>query len=198
MNERELIAKAKDGDDTAFEQLVRSYEKKVYATAYRYMGSEQDALDVSQDVFIRVFRFIKSFNEESSFSTWIYRITVNVCKDYIKKRQQRSELPLEVVMGEDEDDIFVNEISDSTYDPAEVFERAELSREIRKGIEELPDNYREIIIMRDLSDLSYEEIADALSIEIGTVKSRLARAREKLRKKLLQNGNKLPISRSKS
>lgn len=191
MNEKELVEKAKKGDQFAFEQLVIAYERKVYATAYRFMGNESDAMDMSQEVFIRVFRFLDKFNEESSFSTWLYRISVNVCKDGLKKRSGRNELPLEI--PDDEDGTYVNEVKDCRYDPVEVFEQIELKREIRDGIESLPCNYKEIIIMRDICGLTYEEISESLSLEIGTVKSRISRAREKLRKYLLQNGNK-PVS----
>lgn len=194
MDERELVHKAREGDKTAFEQLVTIYERKVYATAYRYMGNEADALDASQDVFVRVFRFLNTFNEDSAFSTWIYRITINVCKDSLKRRSSRGELPLE--MTDDDGDTYVNEISDSRFDPVTVYEKAELSRDIRQGIETLPPNYKEIIIMRDVCGMTYEDISESLKIEIGTVKSRIARARERLRKKLLQNGNKPASFRS--
>ena len=194
MKDKELVKKAKSGDREAFEQLVTEYEKKVYATAYRFMGSEADAMDMSQEVFIRVFRFLDKFNEESSFSTWLYRITVNVCKDGIKKRSGRSELPLEI--PDEDNDTYVNEISDTRYDPSELYEMTELKREIKQGIDTLPQNYREIIMMRDICGLTYEEISRSLELEIGTVKSRISRARERLRKYLLQNGNKPTAFRS--
>ena len=194
MKDKELVKKAKSGDREAFEQLVTEYEKKVYATAYRFMGSEADAMDMSQEVFIRVFRFLNKFNEESSFSTWLYRITVNVCKDGIKKRSGRSELPLEI--PDEDNDTYVNEISDTRYDPSELYEMTELKREIKQGIDTLPQNYREIIIMRDICGLTYEEISRSLELEIGTVKSRISRARERLRKYLLQNANKPTAFRS--
>lgn len=194
MNERALVERAQKGDSAAFEKLVTLYERKVYATAYRYTGNEHDAMDVSQDVFIRVFRFLNTFNLESSFSTWVYRITVNVCKDYIRKRTARGELPLELT---DEDGEYTVEISDTTYDPVEIYEQSELRQEIQEAIDDLPPSYKEIIVLRDLGGLSYEEIAQELRIEIGTVKSRLSRAREKLRKFLLQSGNKPFSFRSK-
>lgn len=194
MNERALVERARKGDSAAFEKLVTLYERKVYATAYRYTGNEHDAMDVSQDVFIRIFRFLNTFNLESSFSTWVYRITVNVCKDYIRKRTARGELPLELT---DEDGEYTVEISDTTYDPVEIYEQSELRQEIRAAIDDLPPSYKEIIVLRDLGGLSYEEIAQELQIEIGTVKSRLSRAREKLRKFLLQSGNKPFSFRSK-
>ena len=191
MNDRELVERARAGDHDAFEQLVQQYERKVYITAHRLMGIDADAMDASQEVFIRVYRFLDTFNAESSFSTWLYRITINVCKDMLRRRAVRAELPLE--LEDEENGTFVNEISDSTYDPVEIYERAELRQVIRTGIDALPETYKQIILLRDIAGLSYEEIADTLQIEIGTVKSRLSRARERLRNYLLQNGNK-PIS----
>ena len=195
MNERALVELARAGDEAAFEKLVTLYERKVYATAFRYTANEHDAMDISQEVFIRVFRFIHTFNLESSFSTWIYRITVNVCKDHIRKRASRAELPLELT--DEESGEYTVEISDSTYDPVELYEQAELRQEIRRAIDDLPDNYKEIVLLRDIGGLSYDEIAQTLDIEVGTVKSRLSRARENLRKKLLQSGNIFGISPSK-
>ena len=195
MNERLLVERAREGDSAAFEKLVLLYERKVYATAFRYTGNEHDAMDVSQEVFIRVFRFLNTFNLESSFSTWIYRITVNACKDFIRKRTARGELPLEIADEESGD--YTVEISDSTYDPVELYEQAELRQEIQQAIDSLPPSYKEIVVLRDLGGLSYGEISQELSIEIGTVKSRLSRAREKLRNFLLQNGNKPFSFRSK-
>ena len=195
MNERVLVELARAGDEAAFEKLVTLYERKVYATAFRYTANEYDAMDISQEVFIRVFRFIHTFNLESSFSTWIYRITVNVCKDHIRKRASRAELPLELT--DEESGEYTVEISDSTYDPVELYEQAELRQEIRRAIDDLPDNYKEIVLLRDIGGLSYDEISQTLDIEVGTVKSRLSRAREKLRNFLLQNGNKPFSFRSK-
>lgn len=173
MNDRELVERARAGDHDAFEQLVQQYERKVYITAHRLMGIDADAMDASQEVFIRVYRFLDTFNAESSFSTWLYRITINVCKDMLRRRAVRAELPLE--LEDEENGTFVNEISDSTYDPVEIYERAELRQVIRTGIDALPETYKQIILLRDIAGLSYEEIADTLQIEIGTVKSRLSR-----------------------
>ncbi|MGM9638139.1 MAG: RNA polymerase sigma factor [Butyricicoccaceae bacterium] len=195
MNDRELVERARAGDHDAFEQLVQQYERKVYITAHRLMGIDADAMDASQEVFIRVYRFLDTFNAESSFSTWLYRITINVCKDMLRRRAVRAELPLE--LEDEENGTFVNEISDSTYDPVEIYERAELRQVIRTGIDALPETYKQIILLRDIAGLSYEEIADTLQIEIGTVKSRLSRARERLRNYLLQSGNKPVSFRSK-
>ena len=193
--ERELVQQAKAGDRAAFAGLVSAYEGKIYNLALRYLGSREDAMDASQEVFLRVFRFLPGFQEESGFSTWIYRIGVNVCKDMLHRRLKRAEQPLEVPDEEDEGRPL--DVPDLRYDPERIMEGAELRQALSDAILALPEQQREIIILRDIRGLSYEEIALALALEAGTVKSRLFRARENLRKKLLQNGNIFGVSVSK-
>lgn len=193
--ERELVQQAKAGDRAAFAGLVSAYEGKIYNLALRYLGSREDAMDASQEVFLRVFRFLPGFQEESGFSTWIYRIGVNVCKDMLHRRLKRAEQPLEVL--DDEDEGRPVDVPDLRYDPERIMEGVELRQALSDAILALPEQQREIIILRDIRGLSYEEIALALALEAGTVKSRLFRARENLRKKLLQNGNIFGVSVSK-
>ena len=186
-SEKALVQQAKAGDRNAFAALVSAYESKVYNLALRYLGNREDAMDASQEVFLRVFRFLPGFQEESGFSTWIYRIGVNVCKDMLAKQSKRNEQSIEV---EDEDDERRTiDIVDCRYAPEQILENAELRTMLSKAIASLPEQQREVIVLRDIQGLSYEEIAGVLSLESGTVKSRLSRARENLRKKLLQNGN---------
>ena len=187
MDERELVRRAREGDSAAFEALVTAYETKIYNLAFRYLGSREDALDASQEVFLRVFRFLGGFQEESSFSTWLYRIGVNVCKDMLQRKKRLNETSLERI-GEDEED-YVTDIPDERFRPDAVHDQTELRDALARAIGELPGPQREIVILRDIQGLSYEEIAGALALESGTVKSRLSRARENLRKKLLRNGN---------
>lgn len=193
--ERELVQQAKAGDRAAFAGLVSAYEGKIYNLALRYLGSREDAMDASQEVFLRVFRFLPGFQEESGFSTWIYRIGVNVCKDMLHRRPKRAEQPLEV--PDEEDEGRPVDVPDLRYDPERIMEGVELRQALSDAILALPEQQREIIILRDIRGLSYEEIALALALEAGTVKSRLFRARENLRKKLLQNGNIFSVSVSK-
>lgn len=193
--ERELVQQAKAGDREAFAGLVFAYEGKIYNLALRYLGSREDAMDASQEVFLRVFRFLPGFQEESGFSTWIYRIGVNVCKDMLHRRLKRAEQPLEV--PDEEDEGRPVDVPDLRYDPERIMEGVELRQALSDAILALPEQQREIIILRDIRGLSYEEIALALALEAGTVKSRLFRARENLRKKLLQNGNIFSVSVSK-
>ena len=194
-NEKALVQQAKAGDRNAFAALVSAYEGKIYNLALRYLGNREDAMDASQEVFLRVFRFLPGFQEESGFSTWIYRIGVNVCKDMLVKRNKRNELSLE--LPDDEDDYRTVEVSDERYDPQAIVERSDLRESLASAIAELPQQQREMIVLRDIQGLSYEEIGQVLCLESGTVKSRLSRARENLRKKLLQSGNIFGASPSK-
>ena len=195
LTERELVQRAKDGDHAAFSQLVSAYEGKIYNLALRYLGNPDDAMDASQEVFLRMFRFLSGFQEDSSFSTWLYRIGVNVCKDLLSRRVRRAEQSLEI--PDEEEESRAADIPDGRYDPERILEGAELRRTLAEAIAQLPEQQREVIVLRDIQGLSYDEIGQALCLEAGTVKSRLFRARENLRKKLLQNGNIFDFSASK-
>ena len=181
-----VVRRAKQGDQGAFETLLTRYEKRVYSLAYHYAGNEQDAMDISQEVFLRVYRFLPQFNEESQFSTWLYRVTSNVCKDYLRKRNARAAASLS---GEEDGEEYLIEAPDLRYNPEDALEQKEMRREIRESLARLTPDHREILIMRDVLGLTYEEIAGSLELEEGTVKSRIARAREKLRQKLMETGN---------
>lgn len=176
-NEKLLIAKAQDGDGEAFGELVRFYERFVYNTAYGFLLSPEDAFDIAQDAFIKAWRSVKSFKGESAFSTWLYRITVNTAKDAISAKARRRELFSVDTAG--------NALSIPTDDtPEREYIRKEESEALRLAIDELDNASREIIVLRELDGLTYEQIALTLGLEMGTVKSRLSRAREKLVRKL--------------
>ncbi len=194
-SEKALVQQAKAGDRNAFAALVSAYESKIYNLALRYLGNREDAMDASQEVFLRVFRFLPGFQEESGFSTWIYRIGVNVCKDMLAKQSKRNEQSIEV--EDEEEERRTLDIVDCRYSPEQILENAELRTILSTAIASLPEQQREVVVLRDIQGLSYEEIASVLSLESGTVKSRLSRARENLRKKLLQNGNIFGFSASK-
>ena len=194
-SEKALVQQAKAGDRNAFAALVSAYETKIYNLALRYLGNREDAMDASQEVFLRVFRFLPGFQEESGFSTWIYRIGVNVCKDMLVKQSKRNEQSIEV--EDEEEERRTIDIVDCRYSPEQILENAELRTILSTAIASLPEQQREVVVLRDIQGLSYEEIASVLSLESGTVKSRLSRARENLRKKLLQNGNIFGFSASK-
>ncbi len=185
LEEQELIQRAASGDAEAFESLVLAYQKPVYNLALRMSGDEDEALDLSQEAFLRAWRGLSSYRADSAFSTWLYRLTSNICLDHLRRRKRRvAVLPL---TGEDEQEL-------SVPDPAPGPETQTLQRLEREAVAEalgrLETEYREALTLRALHGLSYGEIADVLDINEGTVKSRIARAREKMRRMLQKDGNR--------
>lgn len=184
--EQFLVKRAKNGDERAFEELVCAYEKKIYNLAYRTCMNEQDAMDITQEVFLRIYRSIGRFKEEASFSTWVYRITSNLCIDFTRKAVKHQAASLTV---RDEDGEFRDlEIPDDAPSPEEQQYAKEQHREVERAIASLSPEHSQMVMLRDVNGLSYDEIAEILDISTGTVKSRLARARAKLAA-FLQKGN---------
>lgn len=182
--EKVWIQRAQKGDAAAFEQLVTAYERKVYALALRSTGSEADAADLTQEVFLRAWRSLNSFRRDSTVSTWLYRITMNICIDFSRKKS------LQLVPLADEEG---NELPlpdrRTTNSPEAALENQELSRELNTALKQLTPEHRQAILLRDVSGLTYQEIGRMLALEEGTVKSRLARARRNLRNILIKRGN---------
>ncbi|MBU1680298.1 MAG: sigma-70 family RNA polymerase sigma factor [Bacteroidetes bacterium] len=164
----ELIRRYNDGEDAAFEKLINLHKDKVRNLIYLTLGDSDYVDDISQDVFISVFHKLKDFRFESKFTTWLYRITVNKCRDYLRKKRVRS--------------IFTP-IKDSEYELSVRThnENMDIPRLVRKAIEKLPEKLKVPLILRDIDGLSYKEIADSLDCEVGTIKSRIFRARESLK-----------------
>ena len=192
--EQTLIRLARVGDGPAFEALVTAYETRLYQLAFRYLGHREDALDAVQETFLRVYRFLGGFQEQSSFSTWIYRIAINVCRDIFLQRSRRAEQPLE--RGEGEEPSPAETLPDLRYAPETRLEQQELRRQIEAGLQTLSPEHREVLILREIQQLSYDEIADVLSLDLGTVKSRINRGRRQLREFLLKQGNFLSSAAS--
>ncbi len=183
--ERQLIERAAGGDNAAFEELVSRYEKLVYSVTYRMTGNREDALDLSQETFIKVWKSLKFFKFESAFSTWIYRVAGNVCLDFLRRQKRTQSLTVS-------DEEVQLDLPDEEQDPARmVLERAG-QEEISGALATLEPEYRAALTLRAVAGLSYQEIADALGVQPGTVKSRISRGRERLRKKLASLGNILP------
>lgn len=176
-----LVERSKKGDREAFEHLVRLYENKVYTIAYRLMGNHADASDLAQDAFIKIYQALPNFRGDSSFSTWIYHITVNVCRDELRKRQRRPTVSLDEPTGENNT---TYEIRSNAPGPEEMLDRSETQAMIQECLNNLSDDYRTILVMREIQDLAYEEIAELLGCSLGTVKSRLSRARQALKEKI--------------
>ena len=189
--ERRIIAQVCAGDANAFEALVVAYQKQVYNLALRTVGNEEDAADMTQEVFLRAYRALGTFRGESKFSVWLYRLTTNVCIDFLRSRGRRPTVSL-TAADEDEEPQELD-VADDRFDPVQSLERAELRRAVQRGLASLPEDYRRILMLRELSGLSYAEIGQVLRLEEGTVKSRLFRARKKLCDFLRKDGN-LPDS----
>jgi len=179
-DEKELVESALKGDSEAFGGLVALYEKRIYSFALGMLSDPDDAFDVSQDTFLKAYRSLNSFKGESSFYTWLYAICRNCCYDYIKQRSRRMKKNISLSEYENDDDGVMVEIPDTASQPDLVLEKKQAREKIIEAVASLPEKHREIIVLRDFEDLSYEQIAEALDISEGTVKSRLSRARMKL------------------
>lgn len=184
MEEKFLLAKAKKGDIAAFEELLKRYEKRVYAIALRSTGIPEDAADITQETFIRIWRSIETFRGDSGFSTWLFRIAMNLCVDLARRKNAQIK-----TTSLTEEDASVREIMDPAQTPEEHFENVELGEEIAHALSEISEEHKRVILLRDVTGLSYTEIAETLDISEGTVKSRLSRARFALREVLQKRGN---------
>ena len=180
-----LIESCKKGDRDAFNELVLKYQDSVINLAYNLLSNRDDAYDAAQETFIKVYRNIGSFRGDSSFVTWIYRITSNVCKDILRKRQKHSNV-VSLSPSEGDSDSGFMDIRDDKKTPEERLEVTELQKEVREALSELKAEYREIIVYCDIEQLSYEEISKLLKCPMGTIKSRLSRARTALKNNLLK------------
>ena len=187
MPEEQLIRYAQQGDNDAFEQLLLLHQKKVYNLCLRMSANPDDALDLSQEAFIKAWRSIGQYQFEASFSTWLFRLTSNVCIDFLRRKKRRQETSL-TENYDDSDESAELSIPDANPLPEQQAITNETKIELARAMEQLAPDHREILQLRVVEDLPYEQIADILGVRVGTVKSRLARARLSLRK-ILKAGN---------
>lgn len=195
IDERNVIQRAANGDADAFEQLVRTYQTPIYNLCLRMSGNPDDAADLSQEAFIKAWRNLGSYQFESAFSTWLYRLASNTCLDFLRSVKRRPQVSLTVEDGDGETQTL--DLPDSAPTPEEAAISKEENELLARAMQALDEQQRQILTLRVVNDLSYAEIAGILQIKEGTVKSRLARTRDALRKKLLQCGNEPPLSASK-
>jgi RNA polymerase sigma-70 factor (ECF subfamily) len=180
-NDLELVERAQAGDREAFRELVELYQRKVYSICYGMLKNRDDALDVSQEVFVKVYRYLEKFNHKSSFYTWLYRITHNMCIDYIRKHQKVRRVEYDDGISRDSGEIEGGEhILPSTLgiNPDKVYGRKELREKMLEALESLTEKHRTILILREVEGLAYDEMAEILNISKGTVMSRLFHARK--------------------
>ena len=182
-----IVQRVLEGDTNAFEELVLEYEKKVYNAALRMLNNSEDAADMTQEAFIKTYNSLSGFRGDSKFSVWLTRIVSNLCLDFLRSRNRRPTVSLSM---EDEDGEDVQlDIADTSQSPEQLLERSLTRESVRRGLQSLPEDYREILLLREIQGLSYDEIAAALDIEVGTVKSRIFRGRKKLCDYLIKDGN---------
>ncbi len=174
------------GNVNDFEKLVTAYEKNVYNLALRMVGDPDDAADITQETFIKAYRALGSFRGDSKVSSWLYRIASNVCLDFLRSRSRRAQVPLSFENEDAEGEI---ELPDMSQNPEKVLMKKLSKEAVRRGMEKLPPKQRQILVLRELCGLSYAELAQTLSVEEGTVKSRIFRARKRLCAILLGDGN---------
>ena len=188
-NEKALVERARSGDIEAFEKLIEGCQKKVFNIAFRMIGNYDDANELAQEVFLKAFRSIKKFKGDSLFSTWIYKVTANVCLDEIRRRKNKRVFSLDEEVEYGDGDL-KRQIPDNAPTPDVEVEINEIKKVVNKSIQELPNDYKSIIILRDIQGLSYDEISKIFDCPEGTVKSRINRARQAL-KKILQGKKEL-------
>lgn len=186
LTDRDLIARCQAGDRAAFQALVARYQKRAYGIAYGVLRNPDDAMDVTQEVFVKIYRSIGQFKGDSSFFTWLYRIVVNLCIDHCRKHGRLK--PVEYDDGyarkDAEDGVLPLTASTRSMHPDRAYGDRELGRALHEALATLTENHRAIIVLREVDGLSYEEISDVMQCQIGTVMSRLHHARKNLQKAL--------------
>ena len=186
MQDELLIRRAQRGDADAFEQLLLEHQKNVYNLCYRMAGNPDDAMDLSQETFLRAWRCLDQYQFASAFSTWLYRLCSNICIDFLRKRRRQQTVPLTFEDADGEEQTYA--VPDAQPLPEEQVV-LKLTREtLSAAMAQLLPEHRAVLQLRVVNEMSYEQIADVLDIQIGTVKSRLSRARNQL-KKILERGN---------
>ena len=182
-----IVRRVQHGDVNAFELLVAAYEKNVFNVALQMLGNREDAQDMAQEAFLKAYSSLNSFRGDSKFSSWLYRIVSNVCLDFKRRQGRRPSSSLTV--EDDEGETLELDIADESQSPEALLERKLTREAVRRGLQELPDEQRQILLLREIQGMSYEEIGEAMGLEEGTVKSRIFRARKKLCAFLLKDGN---------
>ncbi len=184
LTDGELIEKAIGGREDGFEELVRRYQRPITGYVYRMLNNYDASLDVTQEVFIKVYNSLEKYSAEYKFSTWLYRIAHNAAIDWMR----RNSVNQQSLEAQNEDGTFQLQIESSQPNPEQMRERSEWRAEIESVVKCLPTVYRELILLRHTRDLSYDEIAEITNLPLGTVKNRLFRAREMMREMFIERG----------
>ena len=191
--EQQWVEAARQGDQSAFEQLVHLYEKRVLALTTRMCKNPADAEEAAQEAFLSAWQGLPFFRGDASFSTWLYRLASNACVDLLR-REGRRQSAAGPSLNDEEVQL---EVPDTVPSPQEQAERSELRQQIEAGLQALTPDHRQVLLLREMHQLSYDEIAQTLDVDVGTVKSRINRGRKQLRNFLLRSGNFSPPPASK-
>ena len=185
--DRDLVDRFKSGDQTAFDEMVARYWDRIYSMVHQLLRNQQDAEEVTQDAFIRAHRGLSNFRGESAFSTWLYQIATNLARNrywYWWRRKRDKSVSFDAPVSSENNLTLAEIIPAEAASPDDLTVTQEFVDRVAAGMEKLGQKHREILILRNVKNLSYEEIADILHLTVGTVKSRIARARDSLREKL--------------
>ena len=183
--DEELVAAVQGGDSSAFDELVRRWERKIRGAVYRVVGSEEEARDVTQEAFLKAFRGLPGFKSEARFSSWLYQIALNLSRDKLRRRKLRDHASLDQM---EEDGHASPALVSRAPDAHAQFQRNDLARRIAAAVAALPDDQREVIVLKEYQDLTFVEIAEVLELPVSTVKTRLYRGLTLLREQLEQQG----------
>ena len=181
--DEELVAAFQDGDVSAFDQLVRRWDRRIHGAIYRVVGTDEDARDLCQEAFLKAYRGLGTFKREARFSSWLYQIALNVCRDRLRRRRGRIVVSLEEVEASGDGGLRTSEPS-----PLERVEAHDLSRMVASAMATLTAEEREVIVLKEYQGLTFPEIAETLSVPLSTVKTRMYRGLAQLRHRLEQEG----------
>lgn len=190
ISEKQLIERAKKGDADAFNDLMGRYSRTIFNIGLQMLRDRDDASDMTQETMLKVYRALPRFRGDSSFSTWVYRIMVNTCRDFLRSAGRRREVPFSDFSEEEDGPVF--DVADDSVQPERLYIEGEDEQYLLSLIQGLKPAYRLAVSMRELGGLSYQEIADAGNVSIGTVKSRLNRARAAMREQVLRDAEQFP------
>lgn len=184
--EKTLLNKAKQGNIIAFEKLIISHEKTVYNIAYRMFNNEEDTKDIAQEVFIKIYKNLNKFDGNCKISTWIHRITVNTCIDELRKRKGKETSSIDSLIDLDDGEV-QKQYTDNSFNPEQSLINKEDIEDLKNAINLLSENHKALIVLRDIQGLSYNEISEITQISLGTIKSRISRARIQLKNIIMNN-----------
>ena len=186
LSDAEIVQRFKDGEHHLFDKLVERYSSRAYQIAYGVLGTREDAEEVAQDVFIRIYKALPKFRGDSEFTTWMYRIAMNLARNkyrYNKSRGANRKISMQETI-DDSDSRTIIQVPEPRLSPDNEVGLDEFQKDIMREIDNLPPLYRDALVLRNVDEMSYEQIAEVLDCKLGTIKSRIARAREELRRRL--------------